>query len=373
MIDSDSCPVCKRPIPERKLRGIVEREIGSLGARLSRVIARRAAVESRVNDLRPDVDLLRENLLEANSRIEQLANSEAEHQRVFSEFGSLRHRELSVRLNFRQMDYDAFDKSMRRTLDKVQVLHEEALTLLSQFEQFNSIDLLSRKRKEVAATRAVELNTSAQRDAGLRALLSLDKLQHAITEARGNLVSRILQTYKPVIQSLYLRFNVHPAFSEIDFEIVQAFKDSELYLKVSSRNGAARAYPPTVFSASQMNALAVSIFLALNLKTPGPLGMVFLDDPIQAMDDINVLGFCEVLRQLKPKRQMFISTHSPELYGLFRSKLRPFEGEGPLRAFWFTSWTDEGPTIREDVDEYLGSKVDLKFVEEVARSVRKAS
>jgi DNA repair exonuclease SbcCD ATPase subunit len=373
LIDSDACPVCGRPMPEAELRRRIEQEIGSLGSELSRSIAYREELESQVQASRVRRGELEDELTQMGSRISELSRLREEQGRVRSSFDRLRQHELSTRWGFEKLTFDAFEKSVNRGLAQIKVLQKRASGVLSQFEQFESIGLLSKKRKELTTTRSLENLNSVHRDAALRACWMLGNLKRSVADARSNLVLDVLHSYKPLIQSLYSRFHVHPVFSQIDFEIVKAFKDWELYFRVSERGGSSSAYPATVFSTSQLNALAVSIFLALNLKTPRPFNLVFLDDPVQAMDDINVLGLCEVLRQLKSRRQMFISTHSPELYSLFRSKLRPSEGENPLRAFWFSSWSNEGPVIRKDEDEYLRSNFDLQFVEKVAGPVRKAS
>lgn len=79
-----------------------------------------------------------------------------------------------------------------------------------------------------------------------------------------------------------------------------------------------------VLSSSQMNALAVSIFLSLNLGTTAlPLDMVVLDDPLQSLDDVNLLGVSDLLRRIKDRRQLFVSTHDVRFSHLLQRKLRP--------------------------------------------------
>lgn len=130
-----------------------------------------------------------------------------------------------------------------------------------------------------------------------------------------------------------------------------------MYFKVFSPERTVEAYPSTIFSASQLNILAVAVFLALNLRMESPLRVMMLDDPIHSMDDLNVLGFCDVVRQIKEKKQLFISTHNRDLYGLLLSKLRPSHPTETVKGFWFADWSEEGPTIQEEVSPYMPSGI----------------
>jgi hypothetical protein len=61
--------------------------------------------------------------------------------------------------------------------------------------------------------------------------------------------------------------------------------------------------PGAVLSSSQVNALGESVFLALNLGSPKPpLPIAILDDPLQSLDDINLLGLVDLLRRTKDIR-----------------------------------------------------------------------
>jgi energy-coupling factor transporter ATP-binding protein EcfA2 len=70
-----------------------------------------------------------------------------------------------------------------------------------------------------------------------------------------------------------------------------------------------------------------------------------LDDPIQNMDDLNILGLLDMLRNLPHDRQLVISTHDNQILTLMESKLRP-EAEGrSLRVYEFESYAEQGPIV----------------------------
>lgn len=63
-------------------------------------------------------------------------------------------------------------------------------------------------------------------------------------------------------------------------------------------------------SSGQLSAMLLSFSLALNkIYGSQSLQTIFIDDPIQCMDDINIISFIEVLRSEFSSSQLIISTH----------------------------------------------------------------
>jgi DNA repair exonuclease SbcCD ATPase subunit len=92
-----------------------------------------------------------------------------------------------------------------------------------------------------------------------------------------------------------------------------------------------------------MNALAVSIFLGLNLgAAEAPLAAAMMDDPLQSLDDVNLLGLVDTLRRTKALRQLILSTHDRRLASLLERKLRPVGEDRPTRVYVFDGWTPNG-------------------------------
>lgn len=96
----------------------------------------------------------------------------------------------------------------------------------------------------------------------------------------------------------------------------------------------------------QVNALAVSVFLALNLGIPKPpLAVAILDDPLQSLDDINLLGLVDLLRRTKDRRQLVVSTHDDRFGNLLSRKLRPSNGNGRTIIIELEGWSRQGPSV----------------------------
>ena len=108
-----------------------------------------------------------------------------------------------------------------------------------------------------------------------------------------------------------------------------------------------------VFSASQANIAALSYFLAMSLGAGDrALPFVLLDDPLQSMDDVNVLGFADLCRFLRSDRQLILSTHDPRFANLLGRKLAPRRPGDRTIVYKFTGWDRRGPTVYAESMEY---------------------
>ena len=74
-------------------------------------------------------------------------------------------------------------------------------------------------------------------------------------------------------------------------------------------------------SSGQLSALVISFTLALN-KVYGNknINTILIDDPVQTMDDINMMSFIELIRNEFENKQIIISTHEDEVSLFMRYK-----------------------------------------------------
>jgi wobble nucleotide-excising tRNase len=68
------------------------------------------------------------------------------------------------------------------------------------------------------------------------------------------------------------------------------------------------------------NIVALSVFLASALCRGGKLRTVVLDDPVQAMDEVNIYGLLDLLRQVSTLSQVIVTTGRNDLFHLARAK-----------------------------------------------------
>ncbi len=92
--------------------------------------------------------------------------------------------------------------------------------------------------------------------------------------------------------------------------------------------------------------VALSYFIAFALTAGDKaLPFVILDDPLQSLDDMNVLGFSDFCRHLRDSRQVIVTTHYRRFGNLLERKLKPRRAKQSSLRVHFESWYREGPKL----------------------------
>lgn len=209
-----------------------------------------------------------------------------------------------------------------------------------------------RQREELAAERvqvAGRLDAANSRIAGEEATKVLSgKIIDSLRDASLAVTARQITQIAPLFQRIYSRIDPHPTFRVT--QIVAGMERGHGKLDVGIADpdaGAPSRDAGPLLSSSQMNSFAVSLFLAMNLALPSlRLGVTILDDPLQSLDSINLLGLVDVMRRFRAHRQIIISTHEERLVGLLQRKLRPVRPDERMTTIVFESWSREGPVMR---------------------------
>lgn len=98
-------------------------------------------------------------------------------------------------------------------------------------------------------------------------------------------------------------------------------------------------------SESKLNALGLSVSLAVNLKESSPFEFLIIDDPIQSLDAEHETQFIDVIRSLveKRNRQVIVLSHNRKWLEQVRSGCRSINGY----FYEITGYTQAGPHISE--------------------------
>ena len=172
-------------------------------------------------------------------------------------------------------------------------------------------------------------------------------LHEALRSVSESLVNAELDRIRPLLQQIYSSVDPHPSFRGINV-LSRTFRGrGRLWTTVTDEQHLDTGSKPSlVLSSSQLNVLAVVIFLALNLSLPSlSLHTIALDDPLQSLDNINLLGLADLLRRLREKRQVVIATHDERLVRLLERKLRPVSDQQRTIVHEIDGWTRRGPSI----------------------------
>ena len=131
-----------------------------------------------------------------------------------------------------------------------------------------------------------------------------------------------------LINKLYNTVDPHPDYKNIKFDCSFNTKSPRLNVHVSNtRENHDSIVPSLYFSTAQTNVLSFSIFLAKALTAQDENGddidCIFIDDPIQAMDEINILSMVDLLRNVafSMEKQIIITTHDRNFFELLQKKM----------------------------------------------------
>lgn len=238
-------------------------------------------------------------------------------------------------------------------IDNYRSLLKDKLQIQVQFIDYNTLEaMLDLKEKgfNVALLRtkslmdeyvkidryADNINDFLQSENAKIALEKLNKEKDFLEEnVRSVLYAEILKTkshlqekvkeffYEDLINDLYRKIDPHPDFKEVHFSADFDADIPRLDVFVSDKvNKKVELIPNLYFSTAQINILSLSIFLASALNNPD-YDCIFIDDPIQSMDSVNVLSTIDLLRSIviNYKKQIVLSTHDETFFNLLKKKL----------------------------------------------------
>lgn len=190
---------------------------------------------------------------------------------------------------------------------------------------------------------SVDANLRARDRTGSLTSQMIDGLR----DSSSDLVAAHLEQLEPLVQRIWGRIDPHPVFKSVRLTSWMRGGRGRLAPEVSDpATDVASTTPANLLSSSQTNALAVTIFAALNLGLPRrPIEAILFDDPLQSLDDVNLLGLVDLLRRIRGRRQLFVSTHDDRFGQLLGRKLRPVENDAPTIVYQFAEWRRTGPVV----------------------------
>lgn len=349
----DHCPVCEqthdREHTARHLRELIASaseagEVSGPDERLSTLNEGRSEVQQRLEGVR-----LERRAFEDNRR-ERAAQRSVLLTRL-SDMGVNTDHDIAGQLQARRAEAEA---SLRTVANLVAEGEQLSLSIVRLGE--------GKRREELMAERAALVTrlgqVSAKAESQDRTHAEAGRIIDGLRNASLLVTRRQIEQIAPLFQRIYSRIDPHPTFRTTQIIADMERGKGHLHVGIADPDAGSQQYDAgPVLSSSQLNSFAVSLFLAMNLALPAPaLGVTVLDDPLQSLDSINLLGLVDVLRRFRAHRQIIVSTHEERLMGLLQRKLRPVKYGERLISIAFEDWSREGPVFREKRTEYVGSE-----------------
>lgn len=225
----------------------------------------------------------------------------------------------------------------RAKSNEIKVAYENVLEATRKNQEKVDTKLTLLKKYEVLLTLGEKYSKNEVRKVELRnkeeQLKEETQKRDLINEERARLQKYLEDFVKgffqlDIINKLYNTIDPHPEYKQIDFKCDFKNKDPRLNVVMYSvKDGHDTIVPNLYFSTAQINILSFCIFLAkaLYAKTDKneDLGCIFIDDPIQALDDINVLSMIDLLRNVAYSldKQIILTTHDRNFFELLKKKV----------------------------------------------------
>lgn len=343
----DNCPVCTQSIDQDKTISHLEELIARAETSTDHLDT------STLDELSEKVRTMEREVRQARSQLEE-ANEAEERRKRRLERASERASELGLETQEAQVRSDLIKllqgetrrfQDLRNRISELLEIGESLLveaTRMSEYSQRAEAEKAC-DQAEIHLGRLLETQSHYAKTYQVATQI-IEALRDATTEATRVQINSI----EPRLSKIYWRINPHPVFTSVRFDTFMSNKKghSKVLVTDPNRSEAADQEPRLIFSTSQMNALAVSAFLAFNLQRKRlPLDLAILDDPLQSLDDVNLLGLVDVLRRVKSNRQLLLTTHDARFQKLLSRKLRPTRvGERQVTVA-FSDWNRDGPTF----------------------------
>lgn len=233
--------------------------------------------------------------------------------------------------------------SLRTSADQLASVSDQLAALLSATSLTEEVE---RQRDLVRTLRESVAEAADQASEASRRAADATTLAEASIRAVAGVTKDRFASLQPLVNDIFSRLAPHPAFTALGFDMTVAYRSGVADPFVRDPETDVTGDPLLVFSSSQTNVAALTYFLALSWAADQrALPFLLLDDPLQSMDDVNALGFADLCRHLRQRRQLIVSTHEARLAGLLERKLAPRSAEVHTRVVRFTGWDRGGPTI----------------------------
>lgn len=360
---SDDCPVCGQRIDHSQ----VERELRERAEATETILELQQAFDQLTagrNRAAADAAKARDALAEAEQQVGRWRQVRSADFAADAAVEALA-KDIKV-VQFDRQDGEQFVDVAGRALEYFRRARRALHDLLDTFDRQSDHGFLDRAAAEIRNTQTTLALAEEQLALESARSKMLKVLYEQTIEARVEVTEGRLRSIQPLVTNTYQRLDPHPAFKTVEFELDTYYRKGTTSPLVIDQIENVSADPLVIFSTSQANIVALSYFIAMSLSSEERgLPFLLLDDPVQSMDDVNVLGFADLCRHLRLRRQLIVSTHERRFASLLERKLAPRAEDSRTKIIRFTGWDRSGPTV----DEHF---VEAQLLEDPIRLVHMA-
>lgn len=330
----EKCPVCEQPIDEASVRAHLQEILdhaGELVARVQQTQDELARARTALAEVRETARLRKD--AQAKLDVAQRALAEVLHSAAPA---------LAVDT----------DTAVDQLLDRMESARADLRSLYVEAREMSGAHI-ERLEAEVRALQAeVEGAEASVRtlEGRCQQAKALEQAAHAASQ---RIIERALAALQPSFAEVFDRLLPSSAFTELGVKQDIMHNRNQVVPVVRDPDRGVEANPLLVFSEGQLNVVALSYFLGMALNAgEGALPFLVLDDPLQALDVLAILGLSDLCRRVREHRQLIVTTHDRRFADVLVRKLSPRDPSESLIVHEFAGWTREGPIIETTTPPY---------------------
>lgn len=217
--------------------------------------------------------------------------------------------------------------------DTIQKLAKGLMRLIEKLESYEAIQI---ERKSTTAMiewskKKIDQSEKERKDTAMkqeRCNTALKSLENILTrDSKENAENNFIKNHQTSITQMFIKMHTPNEFDDMKFSHDNS--SNEILLR---RRLTGKWYPINKISSGQRSALALSIFLSMNLSATKAPPIILFDDPVSHTDDMNIISFLDFLRDLvlEHKKQIVFATANQRIANLFTMKF-DFLGDDFLR------------------------------------------
>jgi DNA repair exonuclease SbcCD ATPase subunit len=325
----DRCPVCEQEIDQASVRAHLE-EVIEDNQRLAAAAQEAAA---RVARARMALAEARERARVRN-QAEEAAKTAWSAARAASKAAAA----AGVEVDEAALESAGMAEMVLRAVEQLRELYRRV-------QQAGEVHLtrLADEATAIAGELAESARALDELERRCRDAKTLERAAHVVAEM---IVERALERLEPTFAEVFERLNPNPAFTELHARQDVFRNRNQVVPVVRDPERGIDANPLLIFSEGQLNVVALSYFLGMALNArEGALPFLVLDDPLQALDVLAILGFSDLCRRIRDTRQLIVTTHDRRFADVLVRKLSPREHQTRTIVHDFTAWTRDGPVV----------------------------
>ena len=326
-------------------KSILSKHISNIQLTIANLSAKKERLNKALEELSSKVSshtLARDEYIQKSQQVNDIKNMAL---RVYESYENYIQSEFGIRIS--DKDKPQIEEAFIDLITRNKQLERQVET---KIEKYKIVKILNDACIKATESKIIQDQIDAINDS-LRKLENAEKELITEKESLKTYLKGTIETYfyTPLINAIYRKIDPHPDYKEIEFECDFSENKPRLQIYTTSVDNSGKALksiPSLYFSTAQVNILSLSIFLARALKTKDdkgrPVDCIFIDDPIQSMDSINILSFIDLFRGLTLflDKQLIVSTHEENFHlllqkkipsELFKSTFIEFESFGKLK------------------------------------------